>query len=137
TDQTAVVAPDGSWTVTFPGLGEGTYAVTATQTVGALTTDATVRVVVDDVAGVTVTAPAAGDVITVPVGGTADREVVGTGDPGAEVLVTVTGQPDQTVVVEPDGSWTATFPGLGAGSYEVVATQTVGDQTTSVTVPVE
>ena len=137
TDQTAVVAPDGSWTVTFPGLGEGTYAVTATQTVGTLTTDAIVGVVVDDVAGVTVTAPAAGDVITVPVGGTADLEVVGTGDPGAEVLVTVTGQPDQTVVVEPDGSWTATFPGLGAGSYEVVATQTVGDQTTSVTVPVE
>jgi len=137
TDQTAVVAPDGSWTVTFPGLGEGTYAVTATQTVGTLTTDATVGVVVDDVAEVTVTAPAAGDVITVPIGGTADLDIVGTGDPGAEVLVTVTGQPDQTVVVEPDGSWTATFPGLGAGSYDVVATQTVGDQTTSVTVPVE
>ncbi|ACZ23238.1 Ig-like domain-containing protein [Sanguibacter keddieii DSM 10542] len=136
-DQVATVEPDGTWTVTFPGLGEGTYTATATHTAEGQTNTAVVTVEIDGVVPVTVTDPADGDVLTVPVGGTTTLVVTGTGDPGADVLVEVSGQPDQTVEVGPDGTWTATFPGLPADSYDITVTQTVGDQTTVVELTVE
>lgn len=136
-DQTVTVEPDGTWTVTFPGLEAGTYLVTATHTAEGQTNTAVVTVEVDGVVPVTVTAPADGDVLTVPVGGTTDLVVSGTGDPGADVLVVVSGQPDQTVTVGTDGTWEATFPGLPAGAYDITVTQTVGDQTTEVELSVE
>ena len=136
-DQVATVEPDGTWTVTFPGLGEGTYTATATHTAEGQTNTAVVTVQVDGVVPVQVTGPADGDVLTVPVGGTTTLVVTGTGDPGADVLVEVSGQPDQTVEVGPDGTWTATFPGLPADSYDITVTQTVGDQTTVVELTVE
>jgi hypothetical protein len=136
-DQTATVEPDGTWTVTFPDLEAGTYPVTATHTAEGQTNTAVVTVEVDGVVPVTVTGPADGDILTVPVGGTTDLVVSGTGDPGADVLVVVSGQPDQTVTVGTDGTWEATFPGLPAGAYDITVTQTVGDQTTEVELSVE
>lgn len=134
---TATVGPDGTWTVTFPFLGAGPRTVTATQTVGDLVTDDEATVDIVAVPAVTIASPTDGTVLTVPVGGTSDLEVTGTGDVGADVLVTVPGQPDQTAVVGPDGTWTASYTGLGEGSYPVTATQTVGTQTTTVTVAVD
>jgi len=120
-DQVVTVAPGGTWTVTFPDLPVGEYTATATQDADGTT--ATVDFSVVEAPDVVVTAPTPGQIFVVPgADDTSDVTVTGTGFPGSAIEVEVGGS-TQTVPVTPEGTWTATFPGLPIGEYTVSATQ--------------
>ncbi|RKR74006.1 RICIN domain-containing protein [Frondihabitans australicus] len=54
--------------------------------------------------------------------------VGGTGEPGATITITGPGDPITTTVAD-DGSWSANVPGLTDGENDLMATQTMGDDT--------
>ncbi len=132
-DQTTTVQPDGTWSVTVPGLGVGDHTVSATQTLGGATSDPVQRTVtVKAAAAVTVTTPSDGDTLVVADAGTTrDVPVAGTAQPGAPVTVTLDGTDgtDVATTADGDGDWTVVFPGVGEGDHTVTATQTVGGTT--------
>ncbi|WP_416895225.1 choice-of-anchor G family protein [Microbacterium sp.] len=66
-EQTATVADDGTWSVTFPALGKGDYAVTAAQSVDNETVDS--EATTDFSIVVKLPAPAGGDALPVTGGG--------------------------------------------------------------------
>ncbi|WP_019182002.1 choice-of-anchor G family protein, partial [Microbacterium yannicii] len=129
--QTATVQDDNTWTTTFPGLAVGEYTATATQS-GDDSEDTVTFSVVETITDVDITAPVDGSTITVAEG-PADVIVSGTGDPGESVEVTIPGQTPQTATVTPEGTWTTTFPALPLGTYTATATQTPGGSTDTVT----
>ncbi|WP_150952907.1 choice-of-anchor G family protein, partial [Microbacterium testaceum] len=104
----------------------GTLATTielANATVGPNALDAN--------ADVTITEPEDGDQFVVPnADDVSDVTISGTGEPGAEITVSIPGQEDQTDTVDETGAWTVTFPDLPVGEYTATATQDV-DQTTA------
>jgi LPXTG-motif cell wall-anchored protein len=118
---TAVVRPDGTWSVevTDP-LALGDHTVEAVQTDPAGNTSPATKV------DFTVTPPA--PVITSPQDGdSVDKTptVSGTGQPGATVTVQVDGKDVKTVPVGDDGTWSTTLPPLGCGKHTLTATQSV------------
>ena len=116
----------GNWTYQVPtALSEGTpHTVTATQT------DAAGNTSPADTSTFTVdaTAPAAPVIVTPTGGSTTDDPtptISGTGEPGAEVTVTVGGQSLGPVPVGEDGNWSVTVGSdLADGDYTAVASQT-------------
>lgn len=127
--ETVTVAPDGTWTATVKPLPAGTSTITVTQKVdGKGAGTASTEVSIDAVA------PA----VNAPVVNNEEKSATftGTGEPGAQVEVTVAGKAE-TVTVAPDGTWTATVDGLPTGTNTATVTQTVGGQAAgSVTVDV-
>ncbi|MBK7154549.1 MAG: hypothetical protein IPH72_22665 [Sandaracinaceae bacterium] len=106
---------DGVWTidVTNP-LADGPYFVTATATdlAGNMAAD-TSSFTVDTETFVTIETAD-------PTTGT----ITGTGEPGAEVVVTIDGSPVGTVIVGQDGTWTLDTDGFDVGEHTVTATAT-------------
>ena len=136
-DQPATVAPDGTWSVTFPDLGVGTHPVSVTQTLpGSVSDPATSEPVTRTVTiaaadAVTVTAPETGDVLLVPdADATRDVTVSGTAEPGAPVTVRL-GDDELSTTADGDGDWTVTFDGVGVGTPTLTASQTVNGTTAS------
>jgi hypothetical protein len=119
------VDEDGTWSVDLATpLAEGDHVATATQTDPA----GNVSPADSNAFAVDTTAPAA-PVITGPADGSTITDttptITGTGEPGAEVEVTIDGDVIGTATVTPEGIWTldATEP-LADGVHDVEATQT-------------
>ena len=108
---TTVVAGDGTWSVVVADeLADGQYPVTVRieDALGNIDT-ATWTLVVDTVAELGTAAPT---VIT-------SGDLVGTGEPGASVTVTIAGV-TTVVTVASDGTWSVPMPaGLAPGTYAV------------------
>ncbi|MDM7890991.1 choice-of-anchor G family protein [Curtobacterium caseinilyticum] len=135
--QATTVAADGSWSVTFPGVGVGAHPVSVTQTLPGTVSDPatsdpvtrTVTIVAAD--AVTITSPEDGAVLLVPdADATRDVTVTGTAEPGAPVTVRV-GDAEASTTADDEGDWTVTVGGVGVGDQPVTATQTVGGTTAS------
>lgn len=148
TAEPIVVAPDGTWSVTLPPLGNGEHTVSATQTDEAGNTspasaDVTFAVVPARTATPTpdtgvppaptpATAPAAGPA---PVGINSPQDgdvledrtptIKGTGTPGAEITVLVDGRGVKKTRVGGNGKWAVTLPLLSCGQHKIVAVQKV------------
>ncbi len=127
TADTVTVGEDGTWTYQpETPLDEGEHTVDATQTTGDITQDAeqvTFEVVVVD-------AP----VITSPEDGSTTEDttpdVVGEGESGAEVIVTIDGDEVGNAPVDEDGTWTLELTEeLECGEHEVSAVQTFDEVT--------
>jgi len=122
---TTTVAPNGTWTVTPTNpLPDGTTTLTATQTDPAGNTSPA-----SDPVTITVDTTAKAPVITKPADGSTTTNhtptVTGTGEPGAEVAVTIDGTTIGTTKVGPGGNWSLPVTtALADGSHVVVATQT-------------
>lgn len=115
------VGVDGTWSVVAEDLPIGEYDAEATQEDGS---SANVSFEIAEAADVAITAPEDGDEFVVD--GSTDTQTVtveGTGDPGADITVVVTGQDPQTVSVDGDGNWSAVFEDLPVGGYTATATQ--------------
>jgi hypothetical protein len=127
---TVVADTDGNWLIgVTQTLLDGPYVVTATATdlEGNMAADSA-SFTVDTETDVTI-----GDVD--PTTGV----ITGTGEPGAEVVITVDGVEVGTVTVGVDGTWSFDGDVLGAGSHTVTATATdpagnTATDTTTVTV---
>ncbi|MGK0577954.1 Ig-like domain-containing protein, partial [Macrococcus capreoli] len=104
TKGTAVVQPDGTWTVPVPAgvdlVGGEVLPVTSTDPAGNVSPETTVTV--SDV-----TPPAAPPVNPVT---SADTAVTGTGTPGDTITVKFPNGSTGTAVVKPDGTWSVTIP---------------------------
>jgi LPXTG-motif cell wall-anchored protein len=143
--ETATVATDGTWTVTFTGLPVGEHAVTASQVSGSSTTQATTDVTIRAVAPVAITDPKAGATVDLVDGAATTLTVRGTGEPGHVLTVTVGGASEQrvaaaavesqSVTVGSDGRWASTpFTVATTGSLSVTAVDGAWDLTDSVDV---
>ncbi|MBA4110497.1 MAG: hypothetical protein C0487_12990, partial [Leptothrix sp. (in: Bacteria)] len=143
---TATVQPDGSWSVTplteIPSGTTGTVQVTATDSAGDSVT-VTVPLSIDNVAPAVLTAqidPSSdsgvqGDGIT----SDATPTISGTGDPGAQIKVTMPGTGEAlTTTVQSDGSWsvipTQAITNGTTGQVQVTETDAAGNATQT-TVP--
>ncbi|WP_051485426.1 Ig-like domain-containing protein [Nocardioides sp. J54] len=135
---TATVQPDGTWTlVPATPLAAGPHTITATQSSGDATSAPSPEVtftVVDET-------PPDPPAIETPADGSVTSDatptITGTGEPGAEVEVSIDGTVIGTTTVGPGGGWSldATTP-LADGPHTVAATQTdpsgnTSDPTTS------
>ncbi|ARC57537.1 hypothetical protein AS850_10665 [Frondihabitans sp. 762G35] len=78
-------------------------------------------------APLTIATPTQGQQFTVATS-TATRSVTvtGTGEPGATIAVDLGAGRTGTATVAPDGSWSATIPGVGVGSVTASVTQSIG-----------
>lgn len=129
-DQVVTVGDDGTWTAPYTDLPVGSYSATATQDADGTTATVTFDVV--EAPDVAITAPDPDRIFVVPgADDTADVTVEGTGLAGGEVEIEVGGE-TQTVTVEDDGTWTATFEDLPIGGYAATATQPFDGSTASV-----
>jgi Ice-binding-like/Bacterial Ig-like domain/Collagen triple helix repeat (20 copies) len=118
---TCPVQSDGTWSVTPTHLADGPHQVLMTVSDAA-----------DNQASVaqTLTVNTVAPVVTITGGAAAtttnfNPTVSGSADatPGSTVTVTVAGQ-TRTALVQPDGSFNATFSAVGAGAWQAVATVT-------------
>jgi cysteine-rich repeat protein len=130
---TVTAGPDGMWSFMTGDLGLGSHTVEATTIDGAgnMGSSGVVTFEVADMmmnAPVTITSPTTGGAVTGP-----SVTVGGTGEPGAMVTVTV-GDRSQVVTVGADGTWSATFEDVPAGSATITATDGVTTVTIDVTV---
>ncbi|MCU7558665.1 Rib/alpha-like domain-containing protein, partial [Macrococcus capreoli] len=104
TKGTAVVQPDGTWTVPVPAgvdlVGGEVLPVTSTDPAGNVSPET--KVTVSDV-----TPPAAPPVNPVT---SEDTAVTGTGTPGDTITVKFPNGSTGTAVVKPDGTWSVTIP---------------------------
>lgn len=129
---TAIAAADGTWSLTpTTALAAGPHTATASVTGAGRTVTDDARFTVDLSTTVAITAPANGSTI-------ADNtpEILGTGEPGAVVVVTLDGATLGSTTVGPDGSWVlvVTSPlGNGPHTASVVATDAVGNTASSST----
>ncbi len=122
----AEVDDDGDFTLTTPALPSGTYTGTVTQTIGgvAVGTDTVTFTI-----GVPVVIESPFDFQTFPLTGgatTRDVPISGTADPLGTVTVSIVGLDPIITPVDEDGNYSVTFFGLERGSYEAIATQTIG-----------
>ena len=129
-ERTAAADTDGTWSVTFDGVGVGDRPLTATQTVDATrasSPEQTLTVVAG--APLTLERPDDGEVLTVAdATGTTDVVAAGRAQPQARVTVTLSIGATATVTAEADGTWTHTFADVAVGDHTVRATQVVGGQ---------
>ncbi|NYG57905.1 hypothetical protein BJ980_000828 [Nocardioides daedukensis] len=122
---TATVATDGTWELQLAdALADGDHTVTAVQTdaAGNESQPAQSDFQVDTAAPAApaITAPADGSSISDPT-----PVITGTGEPGADVEVTLDGSVLGTVQVGPDGSWSIPVgTALTEGAHTVIAVQT-------------
>jgi len=127
---TAPVDTNGNWSIDVTtALADGNYFVTATATdpAGNMAED-TSAFTVDTETSVTI------EDVDVSTG-----VITGTGEPGATVVIEVDGNEVGTVTVGVDGTWTFDGDALGVGPHEVTATATdtagnTATDTTNVTV---
>lgn len=120
---TAVVDEDGNWSVEVPEpLEDGDHVIGAVQTdpAGNVSEEVTVDIVVDTtVEPPTITAPTDGSSITDDT-----PEIIGTGEPGATVIISVDGDEVGQVIVDEDGNWSFTpEEPLGEGDHVISAIQ--------------
>ncbi|ROQ06982.1 MULTISPECIES: Ig-like domain-containing protein [unclassified Curtobacterium] len=122
---------DGDWTATFVGVPTGDRTVTARQTVdGTTSVPATSTFTIAAGDPIAITSPDDGDVVTVlDADTTADLELTGTAEGGAEVRVSLGSGRTATTTAEDDGSWTVTVQDVPVGRYTIAATQTVNGTT--------
>ncbi|WP_156369896.1 hypothetical protein [Frigoribacterium sp. Leaf164] len=124
---------EGRWSVTVPGVPVGDQVVSVVQTVGGTTsTPVTVDLTVRAAGDLVVERPADELVATlVDPAGVVDVPVSGTAERLATVRVSLGG--DRVVEVQADdqGAWSTVVPGVPAGRYELVVTQTVGGATSA------
>lgn len=130
---TAVAGADGVWILELGDeltVGAHTVEATSTSASGAEGSSGEVAfVVTQPEVTLTIDSPTQGeDALGEPL------VVTGKGTPGSEVVVTAGGV-TQTVVVNADGTWTASLDDVPTGN-DVVITVTSGDQTASVTINV-
>src|SRR3546814_6375022 len=122
---TATVATDGTWELQLTdALADGNHTVTAVHTyaAGNESQPAQSDFEVDTAAPAApaITAPADGSSISDPT-----PVITGTGEPGADVEVTLDGSVLGTVPVGPDGSWSIPVgTELSEGTHTVIAVQT-------------
>ncbi|MBF5003946.1 BapA prefix-like domain-containing protein [Diaphorobacter sp. NR2-3-3-1] len=142
----AVVDPQGHWSVEVSALGEGSHSLTATSTNAASVESAPTGaypLVVDTVAPATPAAPVATDNVNTPgvitAGGTTDDAtptLSGTGQPGETVTIMDNGAPIGTATVQPDGTWSFTpAQELAEGSHSLTSTLTDAAGNTSAPSP--
>ncbi|MBR7839948.1 hypothetical protein KDL01_42335, partial [Actinospica durhamensis] len=124
----ALVAADGTWSTTVPGVPVGGYTASVTQALGGDVSAAVTRAFsVVAGTGLTITSPTSGTQYRLPgADSTRDVTVSGAGQAGAPVAVTLGGGRDLTTTVAPNGTWSVTFPALPVATYTATATQTVG-----------
>ncbi|WP_228494492.1 choice-of-anchor G family protein [Clavibacter sp. VKM Ac-2873] len=120
------VDDDGDFTLATPALPSGTYTGTVTQTIDgvAVGTDTVTFTI-----GVPVVIESPFDFQTFPLTGgatTRDVPISGTADPLGTVTVSIVGLDPITTEVDADGNYSVTFFGLERGTYEAIATQTIG-----------
>ncbi|RKR73136.1 choice-of-anchor G family protein [Frondihabitans australicus] len=132
TPLTTTADASGAWSVTDSGVGVGTHAIVATQTVNGTTSSANGGFTISAGAAFTLATPVDGSTVTVAdASGTQNITVSGTGDTGASVAVT-TGSTTQTAIVGLNGQWSTTFLALGVGAHTFGAIETVGVTTSPV-----
>ncbi|MCE4958061.1 Ig-like domain-containing protein, partial [Macrococcoides caseolyticum] len=134
TTGTAVVQPDGTWSVAIPSgvdlVGGEVLPVTSTDASGNVSPEATVTVT-------DTTAPLAPPVNPVT---SEDTAVIGTGTPGNTITVKFPDGTTGTAVVQPDGTWSVAIPSgvdlVGGEVLPVTETDASGNVSpaTSVTV---
>jgi hypothetical protein len=118
---------DGSWSTSFAGVSQGAHSVAASQMLAdGPTTPVQAGVTVRVASPAVITSPQAGQQYQVAQGATTPVVVTGTGEPGARVSATLDGAGATAATVTDQGSWTATFSGVGVGNHTVTATQNVG-----------
>ncbi|WP_228503570.1 choice-of-anchor G family protein [Clavibacter phaseoli] len=120
------VDDDGGFELATPALPSGTYTGTVTQTIGGVDvgTDTVTFTV-----GVPVVIESPFDFQVFPLDGgatTRDVPISGTADPLGTVTVSIVGLDPITTEVDAEGNYSVTFFGLERGSYEAIATQTIG-----------
>ncbi len=128
---TATVDGNGGWTYALTNLMPGSHTVQGQNAAGDVNSETrtfTVEMAIVP-ATATITSPAEG--ATLDAG---SITVSGTGEPSTTVVVTL-GDAMQTVTVDANGDWTATFTDVAAGENTVTATGADGMTTTvSITV---
>lgn len=129
---TTTVDNSGGWTYTLTtALAAGAHTVQASNTDGSVLSDSVMFNVAMDVVPAPVAISAPMDGATLEAG---DITVSGTGEPNTTVVVSV-GESEQTVTVDANGDWTATFTAVEAGEYTVSATG-ADDMTVTVAITV-
>jgi hypothetical protein len=115
---TGVVQGGGAWSVTAAALSDGPHRVVLSVSDAAGNPAASTQ---------TLTVDTVSPVVTITGGATAttndvDPTITGTADaaPGATVTVSIAGQ-TMTTLVQANGTWNATPPFVGAGTWPVVA----------------
>ena len=137
-DQTlsGTVQSDGTWSVTSGHLADGPHLVVMTVSDAAGNQASAVQTLTVNTVAPLVTimgGPSASTSSTSPtLSGSTDAS------PGSTMTVTVAGQ-TLTALVQPDGSWNATFLAVGVGAWQAVATVTndagdVGSATQTLTI---
>ncbi|MEZ4327005.1 MAG: Ig-like domain-containing protein [Polyangiales bacterium] len=119
---TATADAAGQWALTAPSdLGEGAHSVVAATTDGGAPATDTHAFTVDLTAPpLTVTSPLQDEQLSEP-----RPAIVGTGEPGNQIRVTIDGNVAGTVVVADDGSFAFTPPtDLSDAAHQVVVTAT-------------
>ncbi|RXK17179.1 Ig-like domain-containing protein [Macrococcus sp. DPC7161] len=132
---TAVVQPDGTWTVTIPTgvdlVGGEVLPVTETDPAGN----------VSPASSVTVTDTTAPNLPTVNPVTSEDAAVTGIGTPGNTITVTFPDGSTGTAVVQPDGTWSVPVPTgvdlVGGEVLPVTSTDPVGNVSPPATVTVK
>ena len=133
---TGTVQSDGTWSVTSAHLADGPHLVVMTVSDAAGNQASAVQTLTVNTVAPLVTimgGPSASTSSTSPtLSGSTDAS------PGSTMTVTVAGQ-TLTALVQPDGSWNATFLAVGVGAWQAVATVTndagdVGSATQTLTI---
>ncbi|WP_277958952.1 choice-of-anchor G family protein, partial [Frigoribacterium faeni] len=126
-DLTTTVAPNGTWSVTFPALPVATYTATATQTVGgAVSAPQTTDFTLVAATGVTISTPTPGATLTVAdATSTTPVTVTGAAEPNAPVRVDLGDGYVATTTADATGAWSATVSSVPVGPRTISVTQTV------------
>lgn len=126
TAKTVVAGTDGTWSTSFSGVGVDSHVVTASEALADGPTDAvSSRVTVRAAAPVVITTPQSDQEFQVAPGDSARVTVSGTGEPGAQISVSLDGTGATTTTVSQQQTWSVTFTGVGVGDHTATATQRV------------
>jgi hypothetical protein len=133
---TGPVQSDGTWSVTPAHLADGAHLVVMTVSDAAGNLASVVQTLTVDTVAPVVTITGGGNATTTSFNPTLSGSTDAT--PGSAITVTVAGQ-TLTTLVQPDGSWNATAPGVGAGAWQAVVTVTdaagnIGSATQTLTI---